>query len=141
MKIETKFDLDQAVWTISDSAAYRIVKCMVCVAGKLTIGNEEFVCPKCEGKSAHPHYAGRKWHVSHQGVIGKIQTEQYGACAPSYARNNRITYMIDSTGVGSGQCWEEADLFATREDAQAECNKKNGLLNLTDEANMLEALI
>jgi hypothetical protein len=143
MKIETRFDLGQTVWAIRHQGVYRIIACEVCgKTGKITIGTEEFVCPKCNGKSAHPIWSGEKHYVSCHGIVGQVAPVYVDTRFCDYAKEPiQHNYMIDSTGVGSGQVWRENELFASREEAQAECDKRNGLLNLVDEAELQHALI
>lgn len=135
MKHETKFDLGQEVFCITDGYVSRLVLCRVCDAdGKVEIGGEQFVCPKCAGKSRHPVRVS-KWMVANSGVVGKVQSVAY---APGEDARDRWdagnTYMLDSTGIGSGQTWKEDHLFASRHEAQQRCDELNANRTYEDEA-------
>jgi len=141
---ETKYELGSSVVGIEDRDAYKIVGCETCLKkGRVQIGPEEFVCPNCQGKSAHPRYVGRKWIISTSGSVGQITIEaidpRYGFRAADPVL--KIEYMLTSTGVGSGRMWSEDNLFGCREIAQMECDKRNGVLDLRDECEMKAALI
>lgn len=143
MEITTKFNNGDYVFGVSDVSAHKIVTCNACVKGKLKIGDEEFVCPKCHGRSAHPQYAGNKHYVSNEGIVGQVRVEvtdsRYSYSSSDQATN--IEYMIDTTGVRSGQIWKEEKLFPTRELAQSYCDRMNLGLKLEDEAKQLPALM
>jgi hypothetical protein len=132
MKLESKYDTGHVVSMISYEEAKRVVECSTCLrTGKVKIGEEEFICPKCNGRSVHIQWNGRKWFVKGSSEVGKIQivfqTLGYESNDEPHGRPH-VTYMLAETGVGSGQIWGEKDLFASREDAQIECDKRNGVL-------------
>jgi hypothetical protein len=136
MVYTTKYEMFQEVWGICDETFRQIVKCLTCRAtGKVTIGTEEFVCPKCNGRSAHPVYVGRKWFVAENGVIGKIDVTHFPGDYHGHS-DTQAKYMIDATGVGSGRVWDEDLLFVDRDAAERECARRNGVLP-QDEAVML----
>lgn len=124
MTYTTKFDMGQTVWIVSRAEHRRIVKCLTCESvGKIHIGGEEFVCPKCCGASSYPQYAGSKAYIAHTGVIGKISVEHEPSAYDG--KQMDISYMIDVTGIGSGTVWREENVFPTREAAQQHCDSAN----------------
>ncbi len=124
--LTAKFDIGQEVFVVNTTSAYRNVKCDACrETGQIELGGEPFTCPKCEGKSKHRQYAGHKTYVAHCGRVGKIEATAYGDRYVDSEDDNGVRYMIDTTGVGSGSVWNERDLFATREVAEAYCIEKN----------------
>lgn len=144
MTITTKYDLGQRVFSVRRDYATRIIKCKCCNnTGTVTINGAEYTCPKCNGTANSKEHCGHKWFVWEEGEIGKVE---YQVTAGKFASSNsnmpryftdeqlqtpdeiEIKYMIDATGVGSGTLWEELDLFATREEAQAKCDEENALL-------------
>lgn len=136
MDITTKFQLDQEVWAISHDYASRIVFCETCKReGVVTIGSEQFTCPKCHGTSKHPQHVGQRWFISeHKNAIGRIQTTHFSHHYITEDREeDRITYMIQATGVGSGQIWKERDLFASEAEALEECARRNAGKVFTNE--------
>lgn len=125
MTYSTKYEMGQEVWAVRRGSFHQIVKCLPCHAtGKVTIGEEEFVCPKCNGCSAHPKFAGEKAYTSDVGTIGHICVEDY---PDRHGRKQgvQVTYMLSCTGVESGQIWDEKDLFPSREAADAFCLAEN----------------
>ena len=138
---ESKFSIGDTVWAVRSQWSHRIVKCLTCAnTGKVKIGAEEFICPKCNGRAAHPQFAGHKYYVDESGIVGQVRIEHTDHekfyTHRSEEPNPKFEYMIDATGVGSGTIWKEADLFATREEAQRFCDAQNAPL-LQDEAEML----
>jgi hypothetical protein len=130
--IITKFELGQEVWGIASAYATRIVFCQTCKReGIVTIGGETFTCPKCNGLSKHPMGVGSRWYVSEHSTIGKCSTEYY--LRPELGDETRHSYMIESTGIGSGRIWIEDDLFGSEADALAECAKRNSGMSFEDD--------
>lgn len=130
MKMETKYSLGDTVFGIRDMEARRKRSCPTCDRkGTVRIGVEEFTCPKCFGTSMSDEYSGRKSFVDETGRVGNVRFETTEEC---HCREGEpatvIQYMLNTTGVGSGQLWKEADLWPTREDAQAECDRRNASL-------------
>ncbi len=125
MNITTRFSLGQTVWALWNTRADRLVNCECCGnTGKVVIAGQEYICPKCHGAGQHKVYDGERWYVETSGHIGRISPEIYEA---GDERTN-ISYMLDSTGIGSGTIWREANLCESREEAQAECDRRNALL-------------
>lgn len=128
------FDLGQEVHIVRKDAAYRNVKCDACrQTGTIDLGGESFTCPKCEGKSKHRQYVGHKCYVAHTGRVGKIEAVVYSERYEGDGSESGIRYMVDTTGVGSGNVWKEEELFATREEADAFCAKSNSSTNWNDD--------
>lgn len=124
--METKYNIGDRVWIIQSQYTTRLVECVACErTGKVKIAGEEYTCPKCGGGSRHPQHCGHKWLVWESGVIGKFEYE-YTDPKYIYDENERtkqpkITYMLDTTGVGSGTLHSEANLCRSHEEAVAEC--------------------
>jgi hypothetical protein len=137
MKYETKYSIGDMVWGLGSDYTCKIIECVTCQGvGTVNIGEEKFMCPKCEGTSAHPQYAGHKAFIRTEGSVGKvdIQHQPLSEWSSKKDKELRISYMLSSTGVGSGQVWDEDDLFPSRELAQAECNRRNGLIDWANTA-------
>jgi RNA polymerase subunit RPABC4/transcription elongation factor Spt4 len=140
----TKFSLGDHVYIVDSHRFERIVRCKPCHnTGKVIIGDEELICPKCNGRSTHTQYAGEKFYITEfDTVVGKIGIEEIEA---GYYRredepNPKITYMVVATGVGSGTLWPEDKLFRSEEEAQQFCDQENGLL-LPDETERGKSVI
>jgi hypothetical protein len=128
MDFQSKFNLDQLVWTIVRGHVWQDIPCPTCKeTGRIDIGGEEFVCPKCQGRTKDKR-TQYKWHVDNYGTVGKITAEAYGAdYMGRYPHESPLefSYMLSSTGIGSGTCWQESRLFSSEELARAECNRRN----------------
>ncbi len=130
----TAYSVGEKVWLVRHSNFQQIIKCQPCAnTGKIDIGGETFVCPKCSGRASHPTYAGVKYYIDCESRVGKVTVED---CPENHSAwesdrgkpNPRNQYMVEDTGVGSGQVWDEEDLFPTKEAAQIFCDQRNGLL-------------
>lgn len=128
MELTAKYHLGQVVWAVSRANFKRLVNCQACNAtGKITIGGEQFVCPKCGGSSAYPQNAGEKCYIDLSSRIGKVEITAYEAdhCKEWDDPPIQVKYMLKATGVGSGRVWKEEELFFSEEEAQAYCDSHN----------------
>ena len=127
MKINTKYNFGDFVYPIRMGGYEKFINCELCDGiGKLTIENKKTItCPDCYGRCGNKEYIHDKYYVSHDsfGAVGSIRTELYDNKYTD--KKSEITYMLDSTGVGSGTLWKEGELFKTSDEAQAECDKRN----------------
>ena len=127
MEITTKFNLGQKVYPIRSFRKELITTCPICDGiGEVTIAGKEYTCPECYGSGTRTHVEPQKWQVINEYIskIGKIAVELYAE--PYQKRNHdRILYMLEASGVRSGSFHNEDDLFATIEEALAECERRN----------------
>ena len=133
MNIQTKFSLNDFVYVITQGGYNAFIPCETCNGeGKVELVNsgKKISCPDCYGRKGNRQWVQTKWVAETYGKIGKIDVQFY---ADDYERENKIRYMLDSTGVGSGTCWKEEHLFLSFEDAQNECERLNSV-NLEIEA-------
>lgn len=125
--LQAKFKVGQKVYGVSNRSNLRQihVKCDVCEStGKVKVNgkDEEYTCPVCQGRIEIKHY-GYIYVISYfNAKIGRVQITEYDE---KYKKDNKseVTYMLDKTGVGSGQIWHEDRLFATEKEAQDFCNR------------------
>ena len=126
---ETKLALGQEVWAIGRRRFERQIRCTPCRAtGEVEIEGEKLTCPKCSGRSKHPQYAGDNWVVDTRGRVGSIEISAVREGHTHHHDNGtsvQVSYMLDETGVGTGSIWRQEKLFATREEAEAECARRN----------------
>lgn len=114
MEIKTKFNLDDIIWVIDSKKVEEI--CPICEGkGLIGIKNETFACPKC-------HTNGKinekdEWFVKGQIKITDIRV--WCLYIPE------IRYL-DEKFNGNGIMVYEEDCFATEEQAQKECDRRNG---------------
>lgn len=121
MKLETKYDLDQKVYAISNcNYGNHVSECSICNrTGRVTLKGEELTCPKCGGQSVVP-----KWSIKKCGTIVQFdvrRTVVRKAQSGDYDNNNH--YLLDA--VGQGIVWPEDSLFASKQEAETECNRRN----------------
>ena len=121
MVSNTKFNLGDEVWIISKYIKVIKKKCPVC-EGTQTIlyKGELYPCPS--SKCSHGYInelEGMKWHVSCNSVIGQINTTYRVGMLTT------TTYMVEATGIGSGTCWDENDLFHSKKEAEERCDELN----------------
>ena len=139
MNITTKFDLGDKVWHIRYDTNPIHVTCTFCAGTGRIIGRDESKddCRKCHGKGYNIEYQKMAWYISnHSLTVGQVSVTiiksdgietypvQFDNFKPRDEREER--YMMVETGIGSGMIYNVNDLFATREEAEKECDKRNG---------------
>ncbi len=125
MKVETKYDLGQTVHKIWFTQKEYFNKCVTCDGeGWIPTHSEPVKCEKCNSFYGAP-YPGRirglypkAWHVDCALTVGQVKTE-------SDADGMVAKYMCSETGIGSGTVHSENTLFATKDEANTECDKRN----------------
>lgn len=145
MRIETKFELGQTVHHIRKSRKAIRIPCPDCggVSEMTTPAGGKLICRKCDMATYHGHkkgtvgsYEESAWHRDGVGTIGRVTVERYDYNGgdpdsqfvnykPPKPNSDKETYMMWETGVGSGTLHSADDLFATKEEAQAECGRRN----------------
>ncbi len=135
MEIKTKFDLGQRVYIIHKSGQLVNRVCKACSGNGDIIHNTQdesfkFMCPNCQGSGQLEEWLSDKLQIAYEKAkIGRVGVELYRETFINRgSAKNRITYMVDETGIGSGNLWNEDDIFATKEEALEECEKRNTVL-------------
>lgn len=135
MEIKTKFDLGQRVYIIHKSGQLVNRVCKACSGNGDIVHNTQdesfkFMCPNCQGSGQLEEWLSSKWQVAYKKAkIGKVSVELYRETFINKGiGKNNIRYMMDETGVGSGNTWNEDNIFATQEEALEECEKRNLVL-------------
>jgi len=138
MKIETKFNLGQKVYHVGYKCLEKWIDCAFCGATGMVVGanQEKCSCPKCGGRKGRSIREKQAWSIdailtlgevrahyrSKQGGIpGKEIFSNMGPQAELYEEK----YMAVETGIGSGSVYKGTDLFAAKEEAQTECDRRN----------------
>ena len=142
--IKTKFSPGDKVFKIQNKPQQVEVKCRFCGGTGTILGlngtNGE--CPECRGRGGKSKWLPTKWLVDSELTLGQVKVEITdspginGGCieqdAPDLAFDNykpqqsqHEKYMAVETGIGSGSVWEAENLFTTRQEAEAECEKRN----------------
>lgn len=138
MKFETKYSFGDVVYNIWREMEKVFEPCTFCEDGRVTgKDGSTCVCPECNGRLGETVHRNKQWRVIGQLTIGEIRinarAEDTVGMEPETIFNNygpqenhyKETYMCKETGIGSGTVHNSETLFKTKEDAQAECGKRN----------------
>jgi hypothetical protein len=119
MEIKTKFEIGQEVFAIYNTEKRVAEICPTCNGTrKVTINDKLFACPNNCSYGYVYVYTPKHWLIETNSQVGNVRADIFGD-------REKIEYMLISTGVGSGRLWNESDLFPTREEAEAECARRN----------------
>lgn len=138
MDIKTKFNFFDKVREISFERDRVWTKCSFCDGEKNINGADgsSAICPECHGHGSRWMDEDKKWSLGESLTIGQIRTEEtaesngldensmfsnYGPQRHKYIEQ----YMCYETGIGTGTLHNHYNLFATDEEAQAECDRRN----------------
>ena len=132
MNIQTKFSNGHKVYALLVSRLYqRMVQCTTCTgSGRIKFENLDRTgeCPDCRGRGEkYEPYDHHDYTILGPRTIGKVEAEIYGetpGVGESYRGMRRVRYMCEESGVGSGACYGEEDLFLNREEAEAKGEKR-----------------
>ena len=135
MVIETSFSIGDVIYVIQYDTLLKKVLCPACEGeGKHTLKDGTVTrCPKCNDGYKNVREKAQ-YHVAGPLTIGKVSVEitesqdVEGYFGDNYkSQSKRVeAYMCQETGVGSGTLYYlNKGIFASREDAQAECDKRN----------------
>jgi hypothetical protein len=132
MIITTKFDIGDYCVPIRLMKVSVFIPCTTCDGtGRATLKNEQTIsCPTCYGRKGATEWHDARWGIlpDAPGDVGKIEATRYDPFSQHHRDDSRTRYMLWSTGVGSGSVYSEDDCFASRDEAQAECDARNALL-------------
>lgn len=152
MQIPTKFELGQQVYRITRETVSEFEWCKFCDAEHTTdilwrgqirgADGSKKTCPECWGHGGKKVNHQQEWQVYPTPLtLGQVEVKYrkaYHAPTPSefsnYGSQEALTeerYMAYETGIGSGSLWSADMLFATIEEAQAECDRLNAKPALT----------
>ena len=143
MRINSKYNLNQKVWLIRREKRREWTTCKACTGiGEIKLDNgEKSCCPKCYGEKGKYHFFEFEWSPRERLTIGIIQITLTNI-EPDDIFNNmghfkegettiEVQYMCYETGVGSGSCYYEKDLWESHNEAKSECKKRNNGENAT----------
>lgn len=119
METRTKFNVGDKVWIIQRNN-YIYENCDICEnTGAVKIKGKEFLCPECRGERKKIYKVN--WDVTEEAreikeiIIKKLEN-----------RPLKISYFcLDKSNHYIIEIHDE-DCFATKEEAQKECDKRNG---------------
>ncbi len=120
--ITTKFDIGDKVFRASTTTTRKQHPCPDCLGSKVwkatsPAGRDyEFGCPRCSA-SYHNDRDLILDYTVHEAIVYELTIGRIEA----FSGDKRgAKYMCEETGIGSGQVFNEDDLFRTREEAEAQ---------------------
>jgi len=139
MQLNSKFEPLQKVWPIRKDRAKEFIPCGFCnQTGEIQgVNGVKASCPKCYGHKGRWEYNDLEWQTGPPVTIGRIQLtytagqagipdeEMFDNMGPQQ-ESVEEEYMCIETGIGSGSVYHGERLFASAEEAEAECRKRNG---------------
>ena len=141
MNIPAKFDLGQDVYAIRNQHKRVWIICSFCGGVGRVDGKDgtDAHCTKCGGHKGKYEYQPTRWMLADDGpednaqvlggmlTIGCInaQVTEHPEDHENVGCADGITYMTRQTGVGAGTLWREQNMFLTRDEALAECDRRN----------------
>ena len=138
MEIKTRFDFGDKPWKIWTTPTREWKACGFCGESGRIIGkdNESRCCPDCYGRKGGCVHINKGWDVMGQLTIGEIKVETRAEDSVGYGDSMfsnfgpqkafyKEGYMCKETGIGSGTVHYDTELFHSKEDAEAECKKRN----------------
>lgn len=119
MNIKTKYSLGDKVWRIWRGSKTCWKPCQLCAGeGRISLNGITRICPDCYGNRGREEFLPQEWLVEQQLTVGQVRAE-------ITKKKREIAYMAHETGVGTGSIHYEWTLFPTKEEAQANCDKRN----------------
>lgn len=114
MKVRTKFNVGDKI--VGISKVWVIDVCPDCKGvGEIKFNNCSYVCKSCSGSGKRESYTKRSWEV------GEYQTI---SCVVASEKEKGIEIYYND--VNDRFIAREQDCFLTKEEAQKECDKRNG---------------
>lgn len=139
MEMTTKFGINDSVYSIGRKQNQVTHTCTACGGtGSYTLGDDKKrTCPGCYGRRTKTTFGTEKWAVIGVVTIGQVRAVITNIKSTGdfdnigeYSEGSTVfqnEYMCYETGVGSGTVWKESLLFESKELAESECEKLNGL--------------
>ena len=130
MNIKTKYGLGDRVWKIKQKMPMVWQPCTFCKGREekasafsdpieiVGADGSTRACPVCFGAGGHNQRLRLAWDVTSELTIGQINYR-------ISEKEKDESYMCDETGVGGGTIHYVDTLYPTKEEAQAECDRRN----------------
>lgn len=119
--LTTKFSVGDRVFSAGTTIVRKQRPCPDCMGSKKWKATSpagvdyEFSCPRCS-----PLYRShQEISLDYSAHAPLVQSLTIGQVRVQAGADPEVRYMCQETGVGSGQLWDETDLYATREEAEA----------------------
>lgn len=136
MNMGSKYGLNQQVYLIRNERVHKFIPCEACGGtGKITLSEKQYTCPECYGRCGKTEWLPTQWQVIRPLTIGRVGIkvtsikstgifDNIGEYDPANTKREE-TYMAYETGVGSGSVYYVEDICETKEEATAECERRN----------------
>jgi len=123
MNIKTKFDLGDTLYCITTKREEYYEDCPFCGGTGKIVGKDgaKRYCPECYNRHSGKirKYNQLAWAISGSIVVRQISVR---IDAEKYREEQYMSWLRSS---GGGMLWPVEKLFMTKEEAQAECDKRN----------------
>ncbi|MCE5220187.1 MAG: hypothetical protein LLF98_02670 [Clostridium sp.] len=125
MDIKTKLSIGDKIIVIWSNTNTIHETCLVCNGQKrVSLSNKEYECPECYGNGYSERYEPECWRIAEsewtpkRSKVKRIEVD---------IKKNEIDIKYFPWGE-SGNYFYEKDCFATVEEAQTECDKRNKII-------------
>ena len=137
MDIQIKFSINDKVYLVERGHKQEWTPCAACEGtGRVELKDGvPRMCPECYGRKGRYRSLSLQWCPKQTLTIGSVQVKLTNIESDGTfdnvghfkegATTREVFYMAYETGVGAGTLWNEKDLFASPEEAQAECDRRN----------------
>jgi len=143
MNITTSFNIGDTIFVLQLDAKLKQVICEACGGHGSFTGQDESIidCPMCRDGFRSIREKSQ-YYILGPFTVGKVSVEitesqgVEGHLGDNYKPQSKReeSYMCEETGVGSGVAYRlERGVFGSREEAQAECDKRNKAKEIKDE--------
>lgn len=129
MEFTTKFKAGQRAYLAVNRSEQKFIECDGCAGtGTILLLNGETArCPKCAGQGGQNEWLPTKW-VPEVVNLGSVRIDHH---TPFDSRTYETVITYVSGRTGTGNVYKEEHLFATQEEAQVECDRRNAESNET----------
>lgn len=134
MEIKTKLNIGDKMYFIHKIEGVEINSCISCNGtGKITLASgKTFNCPECYGEGHFKKITTKQWRpLDDRNNVISMYGQPVGKIEISITKDGRKKNPdidIKYTPKGFGNFFQEEDVFASHEEAQAECDRRNKAL-------------
>ena len=138
MKLETKYDFGDVVYSIHKNMQYDWEPCKFCDSTGRIVGanSEDRHCPECLGRKGAKVCTEQAYEIEDTRLtVGQVRVEVTAerkqgddSIFENYGHQEakrKEEYMCYETGIGSGRFYNVKNLFPSQTEALAECEARN----------------
>jgi len=118
MILTSKYNIGDVIYEIASRSHRMDVECPECNGKSANTSESWAKCQKCNNAGTVVKYSPRVWTPTQCVLtVGMIK------CEVGY--KDKVEYMCNETGIGSGRLYNEEEIYSSMNDAIAECYKRN----------------